>query len=307
MSLNVITARETPPPGQATRPSGLGFVGKLRWGAKHPPLDFDLSFAGKTVLVTGCNTGLGFEAAVKYSALGADKLILGVRTAAKGEATKSRILSRTGRGPESITYLVVDLATFTSVRAFCASLAKEVEHSGLDIALLSAGLAPPRYEMSSEGWDMALQVNVLSTALMARLLVPLLKPTSHLTFVNSNGNDLVERKWFDKYEGSMLRMANDPDGWDAMRSYCTVKLLGLVVMRAIADVAGPDVVVNAVCPGMCKTDLGRDQPWLSRQVMGLAGKFVMRSAEEGGRSLVSATALGVESRGKLWHNDVLYP
>jgi NAD(P)-dependent dehydrogenase (short-subunit alcohol dehydrogenase family) len=319
---NTITGHETPQPGQPVRPPGLSALGKMRWGVKHPPSDPTVSFAGKTVLVIGSNTGLGFEAALKYSALGASKLILGVRTAEKGNATKARILSRTGRSPDSITYLTVDLDTFASVQAFCQALEKEVSPSGLDVALLCAGVAPPAWRASPEGWELALQVNVLSAALLARLVVPILKKTGkkggvppRLTFVNSTGNDMVKREWFEKeFGGSALKMVNDREGWNSFRSYTVIKLMGLVVMRDVARQTagggageGPEVIVNAVCPGMCKTDLGRDHPWVQKVIMAGASPFIHRTAEEGGRSLVSATALGPESHGKFWHNDLLYP
>ncbi|KAK4234271.1 hypothetical protein C8A03DRAFT_37961 [Achaetomium macrosporum] len=84
---NIITAREKP----GGPPLELGVLGKHCWAVNHPPADPTVSFAGKTVLVTGTNTGLGFEAAVKYAALGASRLILGVRSADKGEAAKQHI------------------------------------------------------------------------------------------------------------------------------------------------------------------------------------------------------------------------
>lgn len=317
---NTITARYEPD----QPPAGLSTTAKMRWGKLHPPADPAVSFAGKTVLVTGANTGLGFAAALKYSALGADKLILGVRTTAKGEAAKARILAVTGRAPGTIIVMAVDLCEFASVQAFVAALEREVA-DGLDVVLLNAGLAPPRYEKAAPGsrWEMAVQVNVLSTALMALLLVPLLRATAgrkpgtrpHLTFVSSIGHDMVKREWLDKHGGSALATVNDREGWDMSKSYCTVKLMGMAVMQAVtrATVAdrggmkGPEVIVNAVCPGMCKTDLGRNHGWVSKAMMIPFLAYVGRSAEEGARSLVSATALGPESHGLLWHNDVLYP
>lgn len=53
------------------------------------------SFSGQTVIITGSNTGLGFEAAIHFVRLGAEKVILGVRTPSKGEEAKSDIESRT--------------------------------------------------------------------------------------------------------------------------------------------------------------------------------------------------------------------
>lgn len=188
---DIITAHEAP----GGPPPGLSMLGGLWWSRKHPPKDFQVSFAGKTVLVTGANTGLGFEAAVKYVALGAEKLILAVRSTAKGEEAKRRILERTGRSSSEveITILTVELSEYASVQEFVRSLGRETRH--LDVALLNAGLGNPKFEESPSGWEMAVQVNVLSTALMAVLLLPLLRSTAaargravHLTFVNSHGH-----------------------------------------------------------------------------------------------------------------------
>ncbi|KAI3322945.1 short-chain dehydrogenase/reductase [Xylariaceae sp. AK1471] len=305
-----ITAHETRPDGPPADLHLQSQTTKLRWAVKHPPSDPKISFAGKTVLVTGANTGLGFEAAVKYAALGASRLILAVRTAAKGEDAKTRIVQRTGCDSNIITVLTVDLTSFDSVQAFIVNLKKIVNK--LDIALLNAGLGNPSYEKSPSGWEMAVQVNVLSTALMGVLLLPLLRSGTkpHLTFVNSSGHDLVKREWIDQ-SGSLLKVANKEEGWDATRSYSMVKLLGMSVMQAIARAINApsqkEIVVNAVCPGLCKTDLGRNFGLASRVMASVFTYMYARTAEQGARSLVSATALGPESHGRFWHLDVLYP
>lgn len=317
----VITARESP----GGPPAGLSLYAQLRWSKTHPPSDPKVSFAGKTVLVTGANTGLGFQAALKYATLGTEHLILAVRTANKGEDAKRRILEATGRNdPEALEVLTVDLADMASVRAFVRNL--EASTRTLDIALFNAGLGNPTYETSSTGWEMALQVNVLSTALMAVLLLPLLRATAearasptHLTFVNSHGHNMVEKEWIGN-GGSLLQTANKQEGWNTNRSYSMVKLLGMAVMLATARAAGdsaavpsgsggtPPIIVNAVCPDLCRTDLGRKWGLISRNVaMPVFYGLFARTAEQGARSLVSATALGPESHAKFWHHDILYP
>lgn len=300
-------------------------LGGLWWSRKHPPKDYQVSFAGKTVLVTGANTGLGFEAAVKYAALGAEKLILAVRSSAKGEEAKRRILERTGRssGNVDITILIVDLSDFASVQDFVRSLGQETQY--LDVALLNAGLGNPKFEQSPAGWEMALQVNVLSTALMAVLLLPLLRSTAtargkavHLTFVNSHGHNMVQKDWYSSAGGSLLKAANDRENWDATKSYTMVKLMGVAVMQAVAtEAAGSSasstnpkqsgIIVNAVCPSLCKTDLGRNFGTMSHISEFFFQAAFARTAEEGSRSLVSATALGPESHGRFWHHDILSP
>lgn len=313
-STELITATETRP---NSPPIGLGPLASLRWSRNNPPHDFQTSFAGKTVLVTGANTGLGFEAAAKYAVQDAEKLILAVRTVSKGEEAKQRILERIGRNgvnkETSIVVMQVDLLDYTSVKNFVGRLERETPH--LDVALLNAGLGNPDFRTSPvTGYEMAIQVNVLSTALMAVLLLPLLRSTAkargrppHLTFVNSHAHNTVREDWL-KSDGSLLKAASTREGWDTTRSYSMVKLLGMAVMQAVARTNAPEtVIVNAVCPDLCKTDLGRNFGGFSKIAGHMFQALFARTAEEGSRSLVSATALGPESHGRFWHHDVLFP
>lgn len=309
-----ITASPLPPPGLPTRPPNMSLLGQLRWGVAHPPLDpadptsafyRPGAFTDKTVLVTGANTGLGFEAALKIAKMGCKTLILGVRSAEKGEATRRRIVEG-GGAVEDVRVLVVEMGEFASVVGAVQEL-KGMVPAGLDVAMLCAGVAAPRFEVGREGWETGVMVNVLATAVMGVGVLPLVKGGGgRVVFVNSNANDLVKREWF---EGSLLQAANSPEGWDGIKRYAMVKLTGLAVMKAVARKAGEGegVVVNAVCPGMCKTDLGRNYAWYERLAMGLMSPLTHRTAEAGGRSLVTAALVGRESHGKFWHNDVLYP
>ncbi|KAM0269444.1 hypothetical protein ACHAQH_009733 [Verticillium albo-atrum] len=287
-------------------------LGKMWWSARHPPAQITTSFKDKTVLVTGANTGLGFQAAVKYAALGATCLILAIRTAAKGEDTKARVLKESGRADDGfIICLAVDLSTFASVRSFVNTLNARVPH--IDVALLNAGIAPPSFTRSPDGHEMGVQVNVLSTALMAVLLLPKLRTSAaagrgpvNLTFVNSHAHTEVEREWLQNR--TLYAATVDEATWEMQRNYYMVKLLVIPAMlRIVAAVKGQNIIVNACCPFLCKTDLGRDFGLGARIFNGGFQAVFARSAEEGSRTLVSATTLGSESNGKLWMHDVLYP
>lgn len=234
-NLNIVITAQEQPGGPSP---GLRLLEKLRWGVKNPPTDPTVSFQGQTILVTGAYTGLGFESAVKYAALGVSRLILGVRSAEKGESAKERILQSSGRpSSDFITILIVDLSDFESVKSFVRALNETTTR--LDVALLNAGLANPSFQQSAAGWEMGLQVNVLSTALMAILLLPLLRATAattaattpkttppRLTFVNSFGHMLAERKWLHP-SGSLIELADDKRWWELRKSYVIVKLQGM--------------------------------------------------------------------------------
>lgn len=215
------------------------------------------------------------------------------------------------------------MAEYSSIQSFAAALKSIVGEEGgrLDMALLNAGLANPSYIPSSYGHDMAVQVNVLGTALLAQLLFPILQASakrtgtsSHLTFVNSIGHEEVQRSWFssagDKSgKKNLLSLADFKEGWDQRKSYTSVKALGMAVMLHFAHLSSSngDVIVNACCPFFCKTDLGRNFSPLLKTLFGAWQYFMARSAEEGSRTLVGATALGEESRGGFWFCDTIYP
>lgn len=129
--------------------------------------------AGRTYIVTGANTGLGFEAAKHLAALGAAKVILAVRTLASGDLAKQEIDTAAGTaGKPVVEVWPLDLCRYDSVKKFVHRVEAELER--VDGVVLNAALAPARREVA-EGHSMAVTVNVLSTMLLAVLLLPVVK------------------------------------------------------------------------------------------------------------------------------------
>ncbi|KAF7540553.1 hypothetical protein G7054_g1280 [Neopestalotiopsis clavispora] len=290
------------------------------WHARYPPQDpTHLSFKGKTVLVTGANDGLGLQAAIKFAQLGADKLILGVRSQEKGDAAKTAILSQTKNVPEFVV-VTVDLSTFASVKSFVSEVNKTTDK--LDVVLLCAGIMMPKFQTSPEGYEINLQVNVLSSALMALLLAPKVRKTAaaaalsdgngdsfqpHITILNSFATQETEDAWVPT-DVSLLERIGDESRFEHISQYYLVKLAARYFIRGLAERVRPDeVIVNACCPAMCRTGLLRHYP-LAIRICLAPYRFVCgRTGEQGARALVSATALGPESHGKLWLNDEFPP
>ncbi|KAJ7460920.1 hypothetical protein B0H11DRAFT_2057400 [Mycena galericulata] len=264
------------------------------WGKWHPPADpTHLSFKGKTVLVTGANSGLGHEATVKYAALGASTLILGVRTNEKGEEAKADIIERTHCSPDIFIIETVDLSTLASVKAFVDRVKARVPE--LHVVQLVAGIMNWDYEKSPDGYEMSLQVNVLSTGLMALLLLPKLRETAaaqpnftpHMSVLLSVAAWEVQDNWLPPGQ-SLIQRCDDAAKWDNIKQYFLIKLATWYVVT---------------CSGLCKTRLNRNLPLAVRIFMAIQYFLLGRSAEQGARTLVSATDLGPESTGKFWRND----
>jgi NAD(P)-dependent dehydrogenase (short-subunit alcohol dehydrogenase family) len=153
----------------------------------------DTTFAGQYVIVTGANVGLGLEAARHYTRLGAAKVILGVRDEEKGRNAQLDIQQSVGVNGV-VEVWQVDLQSFESVKDFCARASKLRR---LDVVVENAGIAKYTFE-KVEDHESTITVNVISTFLMALLLLPKLRETArdlnrtpHLTIVASDAHETV--------------------------------------------------------------------------------------------------------------------
>ncbi|KAL2865812.1 putative short-chain dehydrogenase/reductase family protein [Aspergillus lucknowensis] len=275
-----------------------------------PPTDPTVSFAGKTVVLTGATTGLGFEAAIKLLNLGVGSLIIGSRSLQRGEATKTELEKRTNR-PGAVQVWELEMNSFQSVKKFAARV-NELKH--LDVALLNAGLWNREYTTSLEGWEETLQVNTLSTSLLALLVLPKLRSSSsvsvptHLTVVSSQQFVRVQAGSL-QTGGPLLEHLNEPQKFSGTKQYGISKLLLEYVLKTVAGRLRNEngmvpVIINTVSPGLCVSSLGRQyNRFYHRLVVWVMYKLFARTAEQGSRSLVSATYQGVESHGRCWRSD----
>lgn len=271
--------------------------------------------------LTGANSGLGHEAAVKYAALGASTLILIVRTQEKGEQAKADIIRRTKCSADIFMIETVDLADLTSVKALGDRLRAHPGVQQLHVAQLAAGVAQWQYESSPDGYEVTLAVNVLSQALFAILLQPMLRAAAaaatpdefvpHLSFLHSIAGFEVTADWLPPGQ-SLVQHCNDKGKWDATKQYYLAKfaLWGVIqglIERYHEDEGCRKIIINISCPSGCKTNMGRNFPSFVKPILALQHFICGRTAEQGARTLVGATALGPESHGKLWRNDELRP
>lgn len=278
----------------------------------NPPKDpTDASFAGKTVVLTGATSGLGYEAAIKFLNLGVDTLIIGCRNVQRGDAVKTELEKRTNR-PDVIRIWELEMHSFQSIKNFADRVDTEV--SQLDIAVLNAGLWNRDYKASPEGWEETLQVNTLSTALLAFLLLPKLRDSSstsnpaHLTVVSSQQFVRV-RPTNLRTDVKLLERLNNPRHFSGPMQYAISKLLLEYMLKTAANRVRHEngtlpVIINTVSPGFCASSLGRQYNRIyERWLVWLEFKLLARTAEQGSRSLVSATYQGVESHGRCWRSD----
>jgi NAD(P)-dependent dehydrogenase (short-subunit alcohol dehydrogenase family) len=258
------------------------------------------SFEGKTVIVTGSNIGLGLEAARHITRLGAQKVILAVRSVEKGEQAKKSIEETTKRtGVVEVWQL--DLTSYASVKSFserASSLPR------LDVLLENAAIQTSKFSLAEEN-EATITTNVVSTFLLALLLLPKLKETAklhdtkpHLVIVSSEVHFLTNLP--ERQEPSIFDALNDKQKARMSYRYNVSKLLEVFTVRQIVAEYCPDiskypVVINLINPGFCHSNLLREVgpsqlifKWIIRA----------RTTEVGSRTLVDAACKGPESHGK---------
>jgi NAD(P)-dependent dehydrogenase (short-subunit alcohol dehydrogenase family) len=255
------------------------------------------SFAGQTVIVTGSNTGLGKEAARHIARLGAAKLILAVRNVAAGEAAKRDIEATTRCGASTVEVWKLDLASYESVRAFAGRVDTLPR---VDVLLENAGIAAATFGRA-EGHERTVTVNVISTFLLALLVLPKLKETAnkfktdtHLSVVSSEVHAWC--KFPERDADNIFEALDDPANTKSFgERYPVSKLLEVLVIRAIApSLAGTGVILDYLNPGLCHSELSRDAGF----ALTLLKFFLARSTELGSRTLVAAAAAPPAAHGK---------
>ncbi|KAF8350274.1 hypothetical protein F5887DRAFT_944569 [Amanita rubescens] len=218
-----------------------------QWAPTPPVVTADL--AEKTVVVTGANTGLGFEASKHFARMNPGKLILACRSQGKGEDALTRLRAETGYDRAELW--LIDQANFLSVKAFVDKFEKQ--GGRLDYLILNAGIAVASYNATENGWESSLQVNYLSTALLALLLLPHMVETARNYSVTPRMVVVSSAAHYSTTFDQQVRDSHEPLkilGRRCDNRYHDTKLLDLLFVRALADrIRNMPVIVNAVDPG----------------------------------------------------------
>lgn len=278
---------------------------------RRAPDGIDLT--GQVAIITGASSGLGYHCARHLLSLKLSHLILAVRSLEKGEAAadKLRVDYRSAR----IEVWPLEMTSYPSIQAFCQRV--ETDLSRLDITILNAGIIQPSFGTCSTGHEQVIQVNYLSTFILAILMLPLSKrkapPGSpgRLTIVSSG--TALWAKLPNRDQRPLLASFDDPkiQPWDATERYFSSKMLGhLFFVRLLKYLNPEDVIVNLVEPGMCKgSELHRGAKGSATGVFLTVYKALTgRRPEDGAWTYVDAAVVkGKESHGSFCMDWEIHP
>jgi NAD(P)-dependent dehydrogenase (short-subunit alcohol dehydrogenase family) len=276
-----------------------------------PVTNKEADLTGKTAIITGANGGLGVETGRQLLDLGCN-LILAVRDIAKGEKARQTLSAGRNLASDAIQVWQLDLSDYTSITSF-AEKAKGLEH--LDIVILNAGLHKMIETFAPTGYEEAVQVNYLSTMLLAILFAPILKEKKsgtepgRIVIVNSDTAAwaaFAEQSSKPLLPAFKVKMAK----WDGQERYSTSKLLGQLFLTELAErIPASDVIITCANCGLCKgSDLGRQFTGVGQVALSTLHTLVGRECSVGARTFIhGATTLGKDAHGQYLEDAKIQP
>ncbi|XP_019647927.1 PREDICTED: retinol dehydrogenase 13-like [Branchiostoma belcheri] len=277
---------------------GLYFLRKYcAGGVCRSPARLD----GKTVIITGANTGIGKETARDLAARGA-RVILACRDLTKAETAASEIRKSTGNGNVVIEQL--DLASLASVRTF-ATIINEREPK-VNILINNAGVAACPQWKTEDGFELQFGTNHLGHFLLTNLLLDKLKNSapSRVVIVSALAHVWGKIDFDD---------INSETSYSPIGSYCQSKLANVLFMRELARrLEGTGVTVNALHPGVMHTEIGRHFfttfGWAALPMIPFAAVYYLfwKSVKQGAQTTIHlAVDRELETTSGLYFSDCL--
>lgn len=214
---------------------------------------------GKTVLVTGANTGIGLETAAGLAEMRAD-VVITARDPAKGSAAVAEIRRR--HSDAKVAAMELDLSRLDDVRAFAESFTDS--HPRLDVLINNAGLMLGERTVTDDGYETTFQVNHLGPFLLTNLLLPLLRASAPSRIINVAST---------AHRGGRLDFddLHSERSFSMMRVYGTTKLCNILFTRELARrLEGTGVTANSLHPGTVRTGFGMDGDTKGLMRLGLA-------------------------------------
>lgn len=232
---------------------------------------------GKTVIITGSNTGIGKENARDLAKRGA-RVIMACRSLDKAEVAKKEIVDETGNKNVVAKYL--DLASLKSVRDFAADINRNEPR--LDVLINNAGvMAVAKLTRTQDGFETQMGVNHLGHFLLTNLLLDLLKKSapSRVVVVSSLAH------WFSTRTGFNFENMNGEIFYDAFDAYGQSKLANILFTRELARrLKGTGVTANSLHPGAVATELGRHLPNWVQAIVSPIYPYFTKSCEQGAQT-----------------------
>ena len=248
-----------------------------KWSAANVP-----ALTGRVAIVTGANTGIGFETALVLARRGA-QVVLACRSAERAQDAAARIAASSEAAP-AVEVLELDLGSLDSIGDAARELRER--HPRIDLLVNNAGVMDVPYGKTEDGFELHLGINHLGHFALTGLLMPqlMMVPGSRIVSVSSVAHkqgaiDFDDLAYTREYNSS--------------RAYARSKLANLLftfeLNRRLAAASAPTTAL-AAHPGLSRTDLYRYEKPAVSLVIRLISPFLMQNAAMGALPTLRAAA-----------------
>ncbi|XP_015791662.1 retinol dehydrogenase 11-like [Tetranychus urticae] len=239
----------------------------------------DISAVGKTIVVTGCNRGIGRSTVVDLARRGAS-VIMACRNVEAASKVADDVKKETGN--ENITIVQLDLSSFASIKKAVEEI--NGQHEKIDVLINNAGIyGSDERKVSEDGNEMHFQANHLGPFLLTMLLLPKLKASSPARIVNVSSEAHRLTRSID------LDDVNFTKKYSPFTCYCVTKLENVLFTNYLAgELKDSGVTVNCLHPGTIETDLligSAFSKYLYRW-LGPFKRMFMKTEEEGAQTTI---------------------
>ncbi len=273
-------------------PTGFGY------GSSAEDVTAGVSLAGKTILVTGCNSGLGFEAMRALAARGAH-VIGTARTEAKAKEAAAKAGGK-------ITGLECELANPASVRG-CVAAVKKLG-APLDAIIANAGIMALPKLNQAYGYELQFFTNHIGHFILVTGLLDSLADNGRVVMLSSAAHLMAPK------EGIQFDNLSGEHGYKGWVAYGQSKIANLLFAKELARrFAGTKKTANAVHPGVINTNLGRHMAIpavLGKIGYGIADALFLKTVGQGAATecYVAANPAAATVSGQYWaDNNVAKP
>ena len=253
-------------------------------------MEMKMEMSGKTVVITGANTGIGRVMALELAKAGA-RVVLACRSRERTEEALEEIRA-VGKVPP--VFVALDLGSLRSVKEAAETILEETET--IDVLINNAGLASVK-GVTSDGYELHFGVNHLGHFFLTRLLLERLKASGQSRVVNVASKAHRRSRRGLVFE-DLREPAKSATGFD---EYATSKLANVLFSAELArQLEGTEVRTYALHPGVVATEIWRSLPgWMQPMV-----KLFMWTPEQGAHStLRCATSPDVADQTGLYYDE----
>jgi len=241
-------------------PSGFGY------GSTAEDVTEGLDLSGRTILLTGCNSGIGKEALRVLAKRGAH-VIAAARTVKKAQAACDDVGGET-------TPVACELSEPASVQA-CASQVIELGRP-LDAIICNAGIMALPKLNQKHGYELQFFTNHIGHFILVTSLLDTLADNGRVVMVSSGAHNGAPP------EGIQFDNLSGERGYTPWASYGQSKLANLLFANQLAKrLAGTGKTANSLHPGVIHTNLTRSMNPIARVAMSIGAPLVLKSAGEG--------------------------